>query len=242
MTAIRVLFLVRRVGPYHDARFEAAGREVDLVVAETRPDSAEYPWSTTAGARQYRLAPFRSASVPEVGLRGTVLTAEVERVLDSHRPDVVATAGWADPEYHLLLHRCRRRAIPAVVMSDSTLGDEPRRWWKELAKGFIVRNYTAAVAAGSRSRDYLLRLGLPPDAVFHPWDVVENRHFAEGADRHRSLRSQTLNLAAAVPRCFLCVARFIEKKNLSGLLSAYAAYVSEARSGAWDLVLSGSGP
>ena len=242
MSSPRVLFLVRRVGPYHDARFNAAGRQLDLTVVETRPGSTEYPWATVAGANHYRLAAFRPAAVAEVGLRGTALAAAVEHALVTYRPEVVACAGWADPEYHALLRQCQARAIPAVVMSDSTYGDEPRRWWRELVKASLVRNFTAAVVAGSRSQEYLQRLGFPGRAIFWPWDVVDNAHFANGADRFRAGGDRKPDAAVAVPRCFLCVARFIPKKNLEGLLSAYAAYAAEAGAGGWDLLLSGAGP
>ncbi len=238
MKTMRLMFLVRRVGPYHDARFEAAGRELDLVVVETRPGSTEYPWTTDVGARGYRMDFLRQAPVPETGLRGAELESEIMRILQTHRPEVVATAGWADPEYHVLLRHCHVLGVPAVVMSDSTRQDEPRRWWKEWIKGSLIRNYAAAVVAGSRSRDYLQRLGFPPRAIFDPWDVVDNGYFAAATDAWR-LRT---GRSATATRRFLCVARFIPKKNLEHLLSSYAAYAAESGADAWNLVLSGSGP
>jgi 1,2-diacylglycerol 3-alpha-glucosyltransferase len=238
MKTTRLMFLVRRVGPYHDARFEAAGRELDLLVIETRPGSTEYPWTTDAGARGYRMDCLRRAPDPETGLRGAELESEIVRVLHTHRPEVVATAGWADPEYHVLLRHCHTLGIPAVVMSDSTRQDEPRHWWKEWIKGSLIRNYAAAVVAGSRSRDYLQRLGFAPHAIFDPWDVVDNGYFAATTD---ALRLQTGKNGAAARR-FLCVARFIPKKNLEHLLSSYAAYAAKSGAEAWSLVLSGSGP
>ena len=236
MSPIRILFLVRRVGPYHAARFEAAGRILDLVVIETRPGSSEYPWSTKTAARNYHLTSFRPAPEPEAGWRGVALRDEVNCMLRAYRPDVVATSGWADPEYHATLRYCAAHEIPAIVMSDSTWQDEPRRWWKELIKRSLLGNYAAAIVAGTRSRDYLQGLGFPAAAIYQPLDVVDNRYFAEGADFARA------TAAPGVPRRFLCVARFIPKKNLAHLLAAYAAYVTAAGSSAWDLVLSGSGP
>lgn len=234
----RLLFLLRRVGPYHDARFAAAGRRLDLVALETRPGSQEYPWTTLPEARTYRLASFRRAAVPEDGLRGKDLVREVTRALEVNQPTVVATAGWADPEYHLALRWCHRRGVPVVVMSDSTYEDEPRRGWRELVKGMVVRNFAAAVAAGDRSRNYLAQLGFARTAIFRPWDVVDNDYFAQGAAEVRR-SPPSLNVP---PRRFLCVARFIPKKNLSRLLVAYAGYVAQAGSTPWMLTLSGSGP
>ncbi len=234
----RLIFFVRRIGPYHDARFEALGRQRDLVVVETRPASVEYPWATKPAARHYRTVTLSSAAVPETGLRGTTLSREIDRVLQEHRPAAIACSGWADQEYHAALTWCQPRGIPAVVMSDSTFDDEVRRWWREIAKGSIVRGYAAAVAAGARSRDYLFRLGFHSRQVFQPLDVVDNSYFAAGADR---VRAETGAGRTQVPRRFLCVARFIPKKNLARLIIAYAGYVTQAGNSAWELVLSGAG-
>lgn len=239
MNRLRVMFFVRRVGPYHDARFEAAGREVDLTVVETRPGSQEYPWTTGAAARGYRLRALPQAAVPEEGLRGAGLREAVQAVLAHTSPQVVATAGWADPEYHVLLRLAGDRGVPAVVMSDSTHGDEPRRGWREWLKGSLVRNYAAAVVAGTRSRDYLESLGFHGGAINQPWDVVDNAHFATAAELRPPLPTV---FGEKAPGCFLCVARFIPKKNLGHLLEAYARYVSVEGDESRDLVLSGSGP
>jgi hypothetical protein len=95
---MRLLFLVRRVGPYHDARFEAAGSLLDLTAVETRPVTTEYPWTTEASARNYKLDSLGKSEDPDVGLRGEGLRAAMGRVFEAAKPDVVACTGWADPE------------------------------------------------------------------------------------------------------------------------------------------------
>jgi hypothetical protein len=45
---MKVLFFLRRIGPYHHARFGDAARHIDLTVVETRPSSQEYPWQFKA--------------------------------------------------------------------------------------------------------------------------------------------------------------------------------------------------
>jgi glycosyltransferase involved in cell wall biosynthesis len=232
---MRLLFLVRRAGPYHDARYEAAGGLLDLTVAETRPQSREYPWSSVAGARNYRLAPFGVASNPEVGLRGDELQKAVNRCFEAAKPDVIACTGWADREYHAAVRRAHSLGVPAIVMSDSTYDDEPRTWWKERLKRPLIRGFAAAVVAGGRSRSYLRDLGFAPDAIFEPCDVVDNGHFA---DQPRRVSGVTCPPPGPY---FLCVSRYLPKKNLFRLVQAFSAYRRLHVSGGWDLVILGSG-
>jgi glycosyltransferase involved in cell wall biosynthesis len=233
---MRLLFLVRRVGPYHNARYEAAGPLLELTVVETRPVTSEYPWTTKASARNYRIEVLGSPADPDVGLRGRELRDAMARVFASVRPEIVACTGWADPEYHVALSLCHRMGIPAIVMSDSTRADERRLWWKESLKGFLVRGFSAAIAAGSRSRDYLVRLGMPNEAVFEPCDVVDNMHFESPR-----VGGGLTNSASAPGNYFLCVSRYLPKKNLIRLVDAFASYRKTRGAHAWDLVILGSG-
>jgi glycosyltransferase involved in cell wall biosynthesis len=235
--AVRILFLVRRVGPYHDARFEAAGRLVELTVFETRPESKEYPWTTAASVRHYRLAALGEPENPETGLRGAELDDALERCFKSVRPEAVACTGWADPEYHAALRRCHKEGIPAIVMSDSSYEDEPRSPWRERMKGVLVRAFSAAIVAGTRSRDYLRNLGFPSGAIFEPWDVVDNDYFGGQPDE------SAFGAASSVPSkpYFLCVSRYLPKKNLFRLVDAYGGYLRSGGAGTWDLVILGSG-
>jgi len=121
-----------------------------------------------------------------------------------------------------------------VVCSDSTREDEPRVWWKERLKRELVKLFSAGLVAGTRSADYLASLGLGRDRLFTAWDVVDNAYFAKEAQRIR-------DAAPAAEPYFLTVARFVPKKNLAGLLRAYAQYVTTAGETAWPLVLSGDG-
>jgi 1,2-diacylglycerol 3-alpha-glucosyltransferase len=229
---MRLLFLVRRVGPYHDARFDAAARLVDLTVVETRPLSKEYPWTSSNSSRRYKLRPLGQSHEPETGLRGRELRLAMKSCMDSAEPQVVACTGWADPEYNEALRQCHARGLPAIVMSDSTYDDEPRSWWKERIKRGVVGGYSAAVVAGTRSRDYLRRLGFPVDAVFEPWDVVDNDYFSTAVGRVP---------AATRPPFFVCISRYLAKKNLLRLIEAFAHYRGRAGPQAWDLVILGSG-
>lgn len=222
----KVLFLVRRIGPYHHARFQAASSRLNLTVAETRSSSQEYPWEFTPNGN-YKI--IRFPGTDENGIRGEVLLTAIIKAFESSKPDVVVTTGWADPEYHRAVIEASQRNIPCVFVSDSRAEDEPRRFYKEFVKRLIVRAYSASIVAGTASRKYAQQLGVDPTSIFSPWDVVDNDYF-------RKHTSKATDLTQAY---FLCVSRFIPKKNLLTLLIAFSSYREQG--GQRKLVLVGDG-
>jgi glycosyltransferase involved in cell wall biosynthesis len=148
-----------------------------------------------------------------------------------------------------------RREIPMIVMSESSSQDEPRTWWKEAIKRRIAGLYSAALVGGERHVEYLAELGMPRERIFTGYDVVDNHYFRQKAEEVRSQRSEARQKYALPENYFLCSARFIEKKNLSTLIEAYAEYRRRSSAFAkatadkeiggrapWDLVLLGDGP
>jgi glycosyltransferase involved in cell wall biosynthesis len=127
-------------------------------------------------------------------------------------------------------------------MSDSALEDMPRTRWKEHIKGLIVSACSAGLVAGKRHLEYLERLGMPNARVFCGYDVVDNTHFAIGAELARQ-RASIIRKRFGLPQhYFLASSRFVEKKNLFRLIDAYGQYWRINRAKAWNLVLLGDGP
>ena len=140
-----------------------------------------------------------------------------------------------------------------IVMSESARQDEPRTKWKEMIKRRIVSFFSAALVGGRRHVEYLVELGVPRERIFTGYDVVDNEYFRERTDEIRSQKSEIRRKHQLPENYFLASARFIEKKNLRGLIRAYKEYREGAQEtgvtdpgyneGApWDLVLLGDGP
>jgi glycosyltransferase involved in cell wall biosynthesis len=224
---MKILLFLRRIGPYHHARFSTAAAQCNIVVVQTRPSSQEYAWDfVPTGA--YVIESFAAGNDPENGQRGKMLTRSVREVIHKHGPDVIVNTGWADPEYNEVVVQATRLDIPLVVISDSRYEDEPRVFYKEWIKKLLLRSYGSALVAGTASRKYLHRLGMHPSAIFQPWDVVDNDFYSP--------------VAPSSPfenRAFICVARLVEKKNHARLLKAFSIY--RANGGFRDLVLLGNG-
>lgn len=226
-----IAFLVRRVGPYHHARLRALAAEspLSVFVIEFRPTDPIYAWSPVAEAGGY--GRLQASSAGELG-----------RALHEIRPDVVVCVGYADPEIHRAAAWALRRGLPLVTCSDSTHDDQPRTWLKEALKRLMLSAFDAALVAGNRANDYLGELGLDGECRFRPWDVVDNAHFELGADAARRRPAEPRERLKLPERYFVCVSRFVPKKNLARLVEAYARYVAGAGNSAWSLVLSGAGP
>lgn len=155
------------------------------------------------------------------------------------RPDVIAVPGWAAPEALSALAWAVRHSVPAILMSDSQRHDRPRDPITEYVKRRVVRLFSAALVGGSSHVDYALALGVPNNRIFTGYDVVDNDHFARGADAAR--RNPSARAQFGLPaQYFLASCRFEAKKNISGLLEAYARYRKIAQE-RWHLVLLGDG-
>jgi glycosyltransferase involved in cell wall biosynthesis len=219
------------------------------------------------------------------------LVQKLNQVLDDFRPQVVFIPGWSSKAAFSALLWCVRNNIPAVAMSESTEWDETRASWKEWVKRKLVGLCASALVGGTPHKDYMVQLGMPLERIFLGYDAVDNGYFAKKAEEVRSRKSESTspdmqhnphpvsdhplqsNGRGASPRSgegrlpenyFLASARFIEKKNLPGLIEAYARYrelalkseVRSQKSGStsprpspqsgegvvpWDLVLLGDG-
>ena len=226
---MRILFVLRRIGPYHHARFSyLINKGIDLIVIETRPNSEEYLWNQYSN-HKYKVIKFKSTIDKEVDLPNNYLDKLFSSCFDKHNPQVIVSVGWSDRSYQRLMISSYKHRIPIVIVSDSRFIDSKRNYYKEAIKRHLLRGYSAALVAGKESRDYLLRLNFDCNAIFQPWDVVDNDYF---------MNDDFVNTYNLNPY-FLCVSRFIPKKNLFGLIEAYSNY--QKGGGNWSLNIIGSG-
>ena len=121
-------------------------------------------------------------------------------------------------------------------MTETTAADKRRSFIREAAKRLILRKFSSAVCGGKLHRDYLISLGMPEHRIFTKYDVVDNDYFRQGDGANLDFLP---GLKDRRP-FFLASSRFLPRKNLYGLLTAYGAYRSRALEG-WRLVLLGSG-
>jgi 1,2-diacylglycerol 3-alpha-glucosyltransferase len=239
MKKLAVLF--HRLGPYHHARLEELAKVCDLTVIEFSAVDNTYAWDLVEPNGNYPVIQlFNDADItnkPAASIEAGIVDA-----LAIARIDAVAIPGWSSPTALAALSWCAKTQTPAILMSDSTVHDEPRKLWKEWIKSRVVRRFSSAFVAGTPHVEYAGALGLSSERIFTSYDVVDNIYFHDRSDEARQHSSELMKSYGLPDNYFLASNRFIEKKNLPRLVDAYASYLRNAGDAAWDLVLLGDGP
>lgn len=241
---MRVVLLWARFGPYHAARARAAA---ELLCAHGgRLHACEvaaadhYAWAALAAetrAGLHTLCPGRRYAE----LTSTQIAELVRLHLDRVGPDCVAVNGWSVPEARAALAWCRARGRPAVVMSETKRDDGRRLWIKEWVKRRVLRGVAAGLVGGEAQRDYLASLGVPRYGIELGYNAIDNAHFAREAERARA-DAERVRAEHRLPQRYLfACTRLLPRKNIDGLLRAYARLRHELDCDCPDLVIAGSG-
>jgi glycosyltransferase involved in cell wall biosynthesis len=231
-----------RLGPYHVARLEAAADTLSVLAVERCSLDSVYGWEPVEtrglGFDRVTLAPSETMTTAESRQARRFLAVS----LDSFTPHAVAIPGWSNRMGLWMLDWATARRVPVILMSESRLDDAPRRRLIEAGKRSLVALCAAALVGGSSHRSYLERLGMPEDAISLGYDAVDNGHFEAGADAVRNDAARARASLGLPEHYFLASSRFVAKKNLPGLLEAFAKYRALVGADAWSLVVLGDGP
>lgn len=247
--AVAVVF--HHIGPYHHARLNAAADRLSVTGIEWSAKGYD-SWGAADSPARYRKVSLFSEATEQYPAKAQ-LRRTFSSALKQAKPDVVAVNGWNNFGSLAAASCCVRHGLPMVVMSESARQDDPRTWWKEMIKRRVVGLYSAALVGGQRHVEYLVELGMPRDRAFTGYDVVDNAYFARRrAVEIRNSKFEIRRKYGLPENYFVASARFIEKKNLPGLIRAYEEYRQLCRASApdaersgsapWDLVILGDGP
>lgn len=242
MSNLRIAIIFINIGGYHAARLMAAHSYCkklgwELTAIQVTDDTLEHPWGDRASGLEVRVKTLLPMSSTQYDTGrdafSHVAGSALVTYLDDLKPHVVFLPGWAFSVSKAGLRWCKRSNSKAIVMSESKEDDFKRNWFREFAKSLIVKQYSSALVGGEVHAKYLVQLGMSPSAIFKGYDIVDNRSYHPD-----SLKSYQSPLKRPY---FLAISRFIEKKNIPFLISAYAQYKKHLGSTAWDLAICGDG-
>jgi glycosyltransferase involved in cell wall biosynthesis len=204
----------------------------------------EYGWQSIYRGENY--TGFQKYTLINSQLKNKWLTfigiRKMWQLLNNIEPQIIGIVGYDNPISTAGLLWGKLNRCINILMMDSKYDDMPRASAKEWLKKKLVSLYDGAMVAGLKSREYAKTLGIPENRIFTGLDAVDNEHFVKNSRRARE-NAVNLRKEHQLPEnYFLCVSRLIEKKNLTGLLDAYAIYSRNYRGTIWDLVICGSGP
>jgi len=214
------------LGPYHAARFKATAGLGDLVVLDTGKNI-----DTAYGSNCNYDFPVMEADLQSL-----------DAVLDEIAPDVLVVMGWGYRSVRKAALWALENQIPLVTMSDSQLEGQPRSLLRDLLKRGLLGCYDAVLCAGTRAQRYMEHFAKPPECLFRGMDVVNNDYFSSALAAAAGDRLAFRQTHQLPQRYILSVNRFVEQKNLPGLLRAFAHYLAQGQAGALNLVIAGDGP
>ena len=230
---------------YHVARIQAASQ---LAIQEGHE---VFPIAVRSGAPQFPVPGYQNllsgplyvlSDNPQSGdMQSSLAARRMVAALQEIEPNVVAIAGYDTRVALASLGWCRRNKRGAILMTESQQHDFSRQAWKEQIKRKLIGQFDSALVGGKPHAAYLVSLGMPHQRIFQGYDVVDNEFWGEWASQvHVEAQSwrQRLNLPE---RFFLAACRLVDKKNVTGLLQAYAHYVTKEPV-SWPLVIVGDGP
>ena len=236
-------------GPYHTARLRAcqalAPEGVEVVGIAVAGQVQGRPWvadGDLGGVKVVTL--FPDAMYHELPAQDVKVA--MKRALDELQPAAMGVSGYGMTDSRAALKWCCRNGATRVLMTESKADDAPRVWWKEFLKRRLVARFGSALCGGSPHRAYLEQLGMKPELIFDRYDVVDNERFWQAAEAARANPESFLQLPGldsdhSDQPYFLVSSRFIDRKNLPRLLSAYHAYRHKHPQG-WRMIILGTGP
>jgi glycosyltransferase involved in cell wall biosynthesis len=239
---MELVLMTTQIGHYHDARFRAVAKVIESFCVLVTQNTADFSQLLASEDPEYPTVKlFQDGEGYYRAIQEGRIWRAVSDALDALDPRVVCVPGWASPESFSAIAWARKHRRSIVTLSESQEQDANRRRWRERIKSRVVRLSDAALVGGGAHRDYAIKLGLPRKNVFLGYDAVDNQHFQRGSDIARENDESTRKRLGLPHRYLLASARFIEKKNLPNLISAYAC-AREVVGDVPDLVVLGDGP
>jgi len=213
------------MGDYHRARWaelQQAMPDKKVFAADLGGADNLYGWDNTKNDLHFRLSDQQPGSFDFRRL------TRLRKFLKSKNINTVCIAGYGRPEYILSILYCFFTRRKIILFAESWYPGSPlidvlkSLFLKVTCDGFLVSGVRAFT-------HFTKRLRVNTASVRIGYSVIDNQHFArrESRGEHAS-------------KVLLCVARFVDDKNLVLLINSFLR--SELPGKGWALKLIGGGP
>lgn len=161
----------------------------------------------------------------------------LSRVVAATTADLTILAGYSNIEYwaQALILKARRKKF--AIFCDSTIYDNPQKFWKGLAKRLFFHLADGAFCYGTRSKDYLMHYGMTAGKIHHRCQAAE---IPDHYNTEQVLADRIAARAADDSPRLLYVGRISPEKRIDTLLRAFARILPQRPSA--RLVIVGKGP
>ena len=238
MKKIKIAFLNDTMGPYHYARLEASNILSDCTFVEfSSIDHTNY-WDTSKEKIAKKVTLFDDKPITQKSKKQ--IKKRLYSVLNDIKPDVVLISGWDAVTSLIGVLWSKNNNTPIIILSESQSHDFKRSKIKEHIKKSLLKLFDSAFVGGKNQIQYLSNLGFEEAKTFPGCDLVDNDYFKKNSFIADDLRQNYLTELNLPQKFFFTSCRFIEKKNLKFLISAFKDFYKDNKS--WNLVIAGDGP
>lgn len=178
--------------------------------------------------------------VPADQVRMLSLFRKVSTRLNALGPAVLIIDGYSYASCWAGLVWAKTNNKKIILWSSSNEDDHRRVFYKELIKRFIIKNCNAFNVYGTKSREYLIKLGAQKDNIFIVGNNTDNAFYYNETMKWKKERLSLCQGFGIPEKNFLYIGRFSSEKNIFTLLDAYGR--TTGWDSGWGLILIGSGP
>lgn len=164
------------------------------------------------------------------------------RKLEEEAVNNIFVNGYSQPEFQAVINWAYRKKMNCFTFFETKRSDFPRFFLREFFKKQVIKKLKGALCGGVAHKEYAVDLGFAPDKAVIGYDVVDNDMYVNVSKKSRLNSSGLLKQFGLPDKFFLSASRFVEKKNIKGLLRAYYKYRERSINQLpWGLVLCGGG-
>lgn len=229
----RVVWLTNVAAPYRRPVWDALAESMQLTVLLLENQKRLRRGGTNRGREwaEYGEAQYEVAEVPSARVtRGesTYFFALRPGFVSQYRPDAVLLGGWESPAYWQALAWCKLRRVRIVGFYESTRSSQRHRNGPIAAiRRCFFKLADRVVVPGPAARDAVLGMGVDAKRIDVGFNAVDVEAIAEQARAARAVSSGTHESA---DHRFLYLGQLIHRKNVRGLIEAFARMASPSDS------------
>ena len=150
--------------------------------------------------------------------------------LDEFTPDIVFCAGWYDLNVLTCMRVAKTRRLPVCLMSESSILEYDKSLFKDFIKNRVLASADFFLVGGSCQARLIKAISpeISDDDIYDGYNCRDNSFFTA--------------ISKAEPKYNLCVARFVERKNVRAVIEAYRIIIRERDAEVLPLKVVGDGP
>jgi len=234
----KIVILHNIISPYKTLLFNAIYDELNniqvLYISETEH---RREWDIDTNDLKFPYEIMFQAQADEIPV--VSLSRNTWSRLNKLNPDVLIIDGYtyASSWAGLLWGRSRGKKI--ILWSSSNEEDHVRIFYKEAVKRFFVKRCDAYNVYGTKSREYLSKLGAKVDRISIVGNNTDNAFYFNETTKLKDRRLDLCKEYGLSERNFLYIGRFSEEKNIIHLLDSFRRV--KDYDNRWGLILIGSG-